>query len=225
MTKRASRRTFLKLSAAAASVAAARLAQAAPPAKLIAIVTDDDSPLVNNDTVRWAVEKLRQAIGPDHLSTRDGPNARMLRFDGSTIIVAPVTSELAVFPSLPKFTQPESTALIPGHINNSRAILATGSDVRGITYAVLELADRIRLSDLPRLELQLAAPLIETTPNKVRSVARAFLSEIEDKAWFYDRAFWTAYLDTLAAARFNRFNFALGFGWDFPRGVTGDRSE
>ena len=72
------------------------------------------------------------------------------------------------------------------------------------------------------LELQLAAPLIETTPNKVRSVLRAFCSEIEDKAWFYDRAFWTAYLDTLAAARFNRFNFSLGMGWDFPRGVTGD---
>jgi hypothetical protein len=222
MTRSASRRTFLKLSAAAASLTAAEFAHAVPPIKRIAIVTDDDSPLVNNDAVRWAIEKLRQAIGPDHLSTRDGPNARMIRFDGPAIVVAPVTSELAVFPSLPQFTQPESTALIPGHINNSRAILATGSDVRGITYAILELADRFRLSDPPMLELQLAAPLVETTPNKVRSVLRAFVSEIEDKAWFYDRAFWTAYLDTLAAARFNRFNFALGIGYDFPRGVTGD---
>ena len=34
--------------------------------------------------------------------------------------------------------------------------------------------------------------------------------------------FWTNYLDTLAVARFNRFNFSLGMGWDFPRGVTGD---
>ena len=24
------------------------------------------------------------------------------------------------------------------------------------------------------------------------------------------------------AGRFNRFNFALGFGYDFPKGVTGD---
>ena len=70
--------------------------------------------------------------------------------------------------------------------------------------------------------LSVPAPIIETTPNKVRSVARAFLSEVEDKPWFYDRAFWTAYLDTLAVARFNRFNLAFGFGWDFPRGVTGD---
>ena len=49
-----------------------------------------------------------------------------------------------------------------------------------------------------------------------------FLSEIEDKAWFHDRDGWRAYLDMLVAARFNRFNFALGFGYDFPKGVTGD---
>ena len=38
----------------------------------------------------------------------------------------------------------------------------------------------------------------------------------------YDRAFWTDYLDNLVSSRFNRFNFAFGFGYDFPRGVTGD---
>ena len=62
----------------------------------------------------------------------------------------------------------------------------------------------------------------ETPPNRVRSIARPFLSEIEDKAWFYDRQGWQEYLDMLVAARFNRFNFALGFGYDFPKGVTGD---
>jgi hypothetical protein len=222
MPRKPTRRTFLKLSAAAASLTAAELAHAAPPAMRIAIVTDDKSPLVNNDSVRWAIEKLRQTIGPDHLSTRDGPNVRILRFDGPTVVVAPVTSYLATFPSLPKFTQPESTALIPGHLNNFRAILATGSDIRGITYAVLELADRIRSSDLPMLDLLDAPIIIESTPNKVRSIARAFCSEIEDKPWFYDRAFWTRYLDTLAAARFNRFALTFGLAYDFPRGVTDD---
>jgi hypothetical protein len=213
MTKRASRRTFLKLGAAAASLGAVEFARAVPPAQRIAIVTDDDSPLVNNDAVRWATQKLRDAITPQSLAKPGGGDFH--------ILIAPVTSPLAKsFPNRPTLTQPEGTALVPGP--HGITLLATGSDVRGIVYAVLELADRIRLSDLPMLELQLAAPLVETTPNKVRSVARAFVSEIEDKAWFYDRAFWTAYLDTLAAARFNRFNFALGFGWDFPRGVTGD---
>ena len=70
--------------------------------------------------------------------------------------------------------------------------------------------------------LHLDEAVEETSPNRVRSVARAFLSEIEDKAWFYDRQGWRDYLDMLVAARFNRFNFALGFGYDFPKGVTGD---
>jgi hypothetical protein len=215
------RRTFLKLSAAAASLTAAEFAHAVPPAKRIAIVTDDNSPLVNNDAVRWATQKLRDAITANRLDTRDD-NGPIIHFDGPAIVIAPVTSNLAVFPSLPKFAEPESTALIPGHINNHPAVLVTGSDSRGIVYGILELAERVRSSDDPILALHISAPLVETTPNKVRSVLRAFCSEIEDKAWFYDRAFWTGYLDTLAAARFNRFNFALGIGWDFPRGVTGD---
>jgi hypothetical protein len=215
MPREATRRTFLKLSAAAASLTAAQVAHATlGGGKRVSVFTDDDSPLVNNEPVRWATQKLRDAITPQSLA----PTHTAAEF---SILIAPVASPLAKsFPNRPTFTQPETTALIPGR--NKLSLLATGSDVRGITYAILEIADRIRYSDLPMLALHLPAPLIETTPNKVRSVARAFLSEIEDKAWFYDRAFWTAYLDTLAAARFNRFNFALGFGWDFPRGVTGD---
>jgi hypothetical protein len=216
MPTRPTRRTFLKLSAAAASLTAAEFAHAVPPAKRIAIVTDDDSPLINNEPVRWATEKLRAAIAPQGLANKQSGA-------DFTLLIAAVTSPLAKsFANRPRFTQPESMALIPGNYKGTPAILVTGSDARGIIYGLLELAERIRLSDDPLIALHLSAPLVETTPNKVRSVLRAFCSEIEDKAWFYDRAFWTAYLDTLAAARFNRFNFSLGIGWDFPRGVTGD---
>ncbi len=216
MTKPASRRKFLKLTAAAASLTAADFAHALPADRRISIVIDDDSPLVNNEAVRWATQRLRDSIPSQNLAKRKSSS-------DFSILIAPVTSPLAKsFPSPPRYMQPETTALIPGRYNNSPSILATGTDIRGIAYSILELADRIRHSDDPLAALHLPAPLIETTPNKVRSVARAFVSEIEDKAWFYDRAFWTAYLDMLASARFNRFNFALGFGWDFPRGVTGD---
>jgi len=212
MTKRATRRTFLKLSAAAASVGATRLANAFPIGRRIVIVTDEDSPLIKSEPVQWAIGRLRDAIAGNFLA-QHGPGVEL------TVRIAPVSSPLAkVFRDLPTFTAPEAAALLPGYDK----VLVTGSDVRGITYAILEAADRIRFSDDLVDVLSVPAPIIETTPNKVRSVARAFLSEVEDKPWFYDRAFWTAYLDTLAAARFNRFNLAFGFGWDFPRGVTGD---
>ena len=45
MSRKPNRRTFLKLSTAAASLTASELAHALPNGRRIAIVTDDDSPL------------------------------------------------------------------------------------------------------------------------------------------------------------------------------------
>ena len=49
---------------------------------------------------------------------------------------------------------------------------------------------------------------------------RLFVSEIEDKPWFYDRQMWPRYFDMLAQNRFNRFHLAFGIGYDFLRQVT-----
>src|SRR5262249_44372771 len=51
-------------------------------------------------------------------------------------------------------------------------------------------------------------------------VMRPFVSEVEDKAWFYDRSFWEQYLSMLATQRFNRFQLAFGVGYDFLREVS-----
>jgi hypothetical protein len=226
MPTRTNRRTFLKLGAAAVSVAAAQLAHAEPTGDHIAVVTDDKSPLIRSEPAQWALRRLRDAIPSSHRR----PNGKR---DAFAILVAPFGTPGKNSPLRDQFrgapsvfasgiNAPESFSLLPGEFHGVPAILLTTVDTRGLVYGLLELADRIRLSDDPVAALRLAEPIMETTPNKVRSVLRAFCSEIEDKTWFYDRAFWTNYLDTLAAARFNRFNFSLGMGWDFPRGVTGD---
>jgi hypothetical protein len=210
------RRSFLKLTTAAASVTAAEFSHALPTRKAIALIVDSDSALTTGAPVQWALEKLRLALTAKGIASSDSAGT-------FTVVVSPATgSHAKAFVELPSISRPETTALIPGTLNNAPAILVTGIDARGIVYGLLELVERIRLNDNPFTALYLSAPMVEITPNKVRSVARAFLSEIEDKPWFYDRAFWTDYLDTITLARFNRFNFALGFGYDFPRGVTGD---
>jgi hypothetical protein len=214
MSKSPSRRSFLKLTAAAASVGAAEFARAMPADRRISVVVDQQSQLTNSAPVQWAVQKLRDAIAPENLAAK----ADDADF---SIVVAPIDSPLATpFGQRTTWQQPETAALIPG--KHEASVLVTGSDARGITYAVVELAERIRFGPDPVAALHVSEPMVESSPNKVRSVARAFVSELEDKAWFYDRTFWTTYLDSVAAARFNRFNFAFGFGWDFPRGVTGD---
>src|SRR5262249_54955005 len=96
---------------------------------------------------------------------------------------------------------------------------ATGMDVaahdeRGLVYAILELAQR---ADQERFGV--TAPATESPVNPVRSVARFFVSDVEDKPWYNDREFWKAYLTNLATHRFNRFNLTLGIGYDFARQI------
>uniref|UniRef100_A0A372INP5 Uncharacterized protein n=2 Tax=Paracidobacterium acidisoli TaxID=2303751 RepID=A0A372INP5_9BACT len=214
------RRTFLKLVGAAAVTAAQDAV--ALPAHTVAIVVDPDSAITRSEPVSWAVKTLQDALSAKGIAATLSASPQ----EGShsfVVVVAPAGSPLVrSFGSLPHLEAPETTALIPGKLSGSPAVLVSAIDNRGFVYGLLELADRVRFDADPFAALHLAAPVVETTPNKVRSVLRAFCSEIEDKSWYYDRGFWTSYLDTLAAARFNRFNFAFGFGYDFPRGVTGD---
>ena len=224
MRKKPSRRTFIKLSAAAASVAAAKLAHAAPPTPQVFIMTRE-SGITGSEPVQWAISKLKDALTARGILVSNVNSSVGYGSDTNIIEVTQGETLSSNFfvPALPP--QPDTVYLSFTWLNNSALYtVVAGVDVRGLVYGLLELAERIYDADDPMAALyqQLRTPIIETTPNKVRSVLRAFVSEIDDKPWFYDRAFWTNYLDTLAAARFNRFNFSLGMGWDFPRGVTGD---
>src|SRR5262249_55213291 len=98
--------------------------------------------------------------------------------------------------------------------------LACGSDVRGLVYALLELADRVQYESDALAAISLKASIIEQPANAVRSVLRLFASDVEDKPWYNDRQMWPHYLTMLATQRFNRFNLSLGLGYDFLRRVT-----
>ncbi|MBW8749064.1 MAG: hypothetical protein JF584_16170, partial [Acidobacteria bacterium] len=209
------RRRFVQLAALSTTSALGRTATAAPSHGTVEIKTDPAEKLTQQPGVAWALEQLQSSLEAKGVSVKTGGKPV------ATIVVASVGSELAKGFEVPSDHTAEMTVIVAAKAERN-VILVSGLDGRGITYGLLELADRIRESDRLDAAFQLNAPIVERTPNRVRSVARAFCSEIEDKSWFYDRAFWTRYLDNIASARFNRFNFALGFGYDFPTGVTGD---
>jgi hypothetical protein len=108
---------------------------------------------------------------------------------------------------------PESFGLI-GDIAEG-TLTAVGSDIRGLVYALLELADRVKHASEPIAELKSINSLIEQPSNFVRSITRLFSCELEDKPWFYDHSFWDDYLTELATHRFNRFSFGTGLGYDY----------
>ncbi|HEX4167098.1 MAG TPA: hypothetical protein VHZ55_16660 [Bryobacteraceae bacterium] len=217
------RRDFLKVLGAATAFESGSNAIASSD-RYIAIVVDADDPVAASVPVKWAAGQLREAIVAKGWNCEVVSSMDQLKDSTFCVVAAASASRLA--DGFPGASAPlagtESIRMMPGHMSRNAAVLVSGSDPRGFVYGLLELAERVRFSTDPIAVLHLRGAFEEKSANEVRSVARAFCSEIEDKSWFYDRNSWREYLDMLVASRFNRFNLAFGFGYDFPSHVTGD---
>src|SRR5690606_26949040 len=93
-----------------------------------------------------------------------------------------------------------------------------GADLRGLIYAITELADRVRFSRSLSDAFDLPVDLVQRPTAAVRSVSKSFQSEIEDLSWFHDRSGWEAYLTHLVTHRFNRFSLTFGKQYNYPYG-------
>ena len=185
----------------------------------ISIICDPGDPIASAKPSQWAVQQLQQAL------TGRGFAVRVCtRLDeatsGEACIIATgrasaMTRDVGFIPS----ADAEALAVAPGKLGGRDVLLASGSDSRGLVYALTDLADAIALADDPSSALRPPHPVMERPANAVRGVMRLFASDVEDKPWFNDREFWRRYLSLLATQRFNRFNLALGLGYDSPDGL------
>jgi hypothetical protein len=186
----------------------------------LTIVRDPNDQIVGAPSVRWALDRLAAAWA------NGGGNARITGSlhdvaDGPLLVLGTAATKDyggVDTPALPDV--PESFVLQPGSLATGPVVHARGSDVRGTTYAVLELADRVEHEGDSSGALMLPAPIVGRPANAVRSVTRLFCSEVEDLGWFRDRGFWDRYLSMLVMQRFNRFSLTLGLGYNYHRNVT-----
>lgn len=204
------RRSLLKLGAAAAAGGVALApARAAAPAK-VWILVDPGDKVASSGPVAHAIGQFRRELAARKVASAAGPAAD------------PAAGDLVITLSSSPGGEREGFTLTPGAANGVRTLRALSNGPLGLSYAVLELADRVRYAAGADLGLDFAGVHSERPANRVRSIARSFVSAIEDKAWYYDKGFWTDYLDMLVANRFNRFALFFGFGYDFPRNITDD---
>lgn len=217
------RREFLKLAGATTALTLAPAAVAAADRR-VSILLDASDAHASSAPVQWAAGRLRDALAAKNVtceivSPREGINR-----SGVCVVASSAGSALAraILPVSNSRMLPDSVWLAPGKVGKAPATLISANDSRGHVYGLLELAERVEFGENPYAALHVAEPAAEQPANEVRCVSRYFCSEIEDKPWYYDRNFWPAYLDALAASRFNRFCFAYGLEYDFPRGVTDD---
>jgi hypothetical protein len=198
----------------------------------VAIISDPSDPIASSRPAQWAIGQLQAALTaravPVHICERieqARPGDRCILAAGTT---SPLATEMLTRLALSAPNMPEALELAQGSVGERSALLAAGHDARGLMYALMELADRFALSRPksgptvhgPLSALELPQPIVERPATPIRSAARLFVSELEDKPWFYDRAFWTGYLSTLAAERFNRFALTFGIGYDFLKEVS-----
>lgn len=214
------RRDFLtKAGLAGFGIPAGFAAESAP----VSIVTDPKDPIASAAPAKWAADELRRALEAQNVTVRSHTRMDQSAPGDRVIVCAGATTPLAreVLQSagrtVPK--TPEALGLMTGKAGGRPVLLACGSDVRGLVYALLEVADRATFGE-PGTALDIREPLVDRPANVVRSIARCFVSDVEDKPWYNDRSMWPPYLTMLAAQRFNRFSLTLGIGYDFEVNVT-----
>ena len=216
------RRNFLKLAGAAGVCGLSQTGFAAAEMQ-VCLIVDSDVPAAASVPTMRAIAQLGDALRAKDVKHEIVRSAEAAEGAGLCIVVANADSPLARgFPRSVTSPAPESLRMTPGRVGGVPAVLVSASDPRGFVYALLELTERVRYGDDPFRSLQFTNFIEEKPANEVRGVSRYFCSELEDKPWYYDREFWSAYLNHLVASRFNRFTFAFGLEYDFPRGVTDD---
>ncbi len=152
----------------------------------------------SSKAIAWAVGELRSSLTKRGIRVEDDA--------GFSISVAEMAPAALSAPA-----RAESYALF----ETESGIGVWGHDERGLIYGLTELADRVRHAQAA-VEIFGSLPTVETPTAAIRSIARLFCSEEEDKVWFYDKNQWGAYLDMLAHSRINRFSLTLGMGYNYP---------
>jgi hypothetical protein len=220
------RRDFLKRTSVAAGIGALGLPEpsAAAAQRGVALVIDPRDPVAASAPAGWAAEELRQALAARQIAVEVVSSLDQARLAATRIRIAGIASaaaqELLRRADTTVAALPESLALVPSADADGAILLAAGNDARGLTYAITELADRVRHGADPVAALRVAQAIVEQPANSVRSIARCFESDVEDKSWFHDRAMWRQYLAMLATHRFNRFSLTFGLQYNYPMEVS-----
>ncbi|HZG86719.1 hypothetical protein [Paenibacillus sp.] len=176
----------------------------------VIVARDSSDAIASSDPVTWAVSYLSGVLEQRGITIAETTGGGLPEEQSAKLCLNIMGSASADVPEsfVIQNDRAESAAL-PDRIT------VVGADARGLVYGLLELADRARYSENPLTALTDIDTYSCQPHNLIRSISRSFCSEIEDKSWFYDKAFWEAYLTELATHRFNRIHLTLGISYDY----------
>lgn len=191
-----------------------RLGRAADPVR-VALVVDPEDAIGSAPAAARAVDALARALTDAGAAVRRVARARDAGRDRAIVAGGPGAPDVAAALHRARLSLGDAAERLAVFEDGQHSrLVACGTDARGLTYALTELADRLRYASQPLDVLAQPDPLVERPANAVRSVMRQFTSETLDTPWLHDRDMWPAYLAMLAGARFNRLHLGFGLGYD-----------
>ena len=122
--------------------------------KRLWILRHPDDQVAAQPPVNWALGELETALSEYAISLDHCESIAQVSRDETCVVVCGREAELAhqilnaAGVSMPDSA--ESLALVPGAVGDRPVTLACGSDVRGLIYALLELADAVIHADEPQ---------------------------------------------------------------------------
>ena len=148
---------------------------------------------------------FREADRPEAVDDRQTIVAGLATGDGAA---ARLVRELKLnVPSMP-----ESLLVLRTNWPGRKTLLLAGADDRGLMYALLDCADRIRRSAGPADPLVEIPDVVESPGVPERAVSIYTMQRAAFEQRFYDETYWARYFDMLARDRFN--SFVLIFGYE-----------
>ena len=156
---------------------------------------------------RWALGELRNVLESQGWIVQESDG---LEF-GPAVVVGLAESP-AVQGALAKahIDVPEEPESLVIHRLNQGQLIVAGRDVRGLVYALTELARAIELSPADAEPFAEVIEAVESPELTWRSM-QLFLCNVDlEREWYFRESFWEGYLGMLIRCRYN--NFSLTFG-------------
>src|ERR1700722_2867933 len=171
------RRDFLKTSGLAA-VGASAIRRLSGATQSVSIIVDPQDPIASAAAAAWAVRELQSSLGPQGVTTKIYSRIEGAPAGDRHVVVAggssPIAQQLLKTAKVTMPSSAEAVCLVPASLGSKPVLLAGGSDVRGLVYAVLELADRAKYAEAGTTPLEVRTAVVEKPANLIRSCGRGF---------------------------------------------------
>ena len=170
---------------------------------------------ITKQSLNWAINYLKKKIKKSNYIKQTQTTLNIVE----CIIINNSSPIIDKYKKLVEFNNKKESFLIYPLSLKYNKIIIYGADLRGLIYAITEIADRVENLITSKNALQqIFSKTTESPKTKIRSISKCFESDIEDLPWYRNKTMWKEYLDMLVINRFNRFTFTLGMQYNYPYG-------